>query len=131
MDKIDAVALVHVLEHAAGALYAQGIPAYVGYGQTRGHTPLHADDFAFQEAEAGVLAVLVAALKEELHSEADAHYGLAARDCAAHGLVHAGLTEFGIGVRKSPDAREYDAVGIQYFSTFPGDYGLLADGGKG
>ena len=85
MDVVHILALADVAEQGVVLYDVQGIPAHLRYFQTfvREVGPQRAD-LAFDKAQPGVLAVLVAFFKQQLHPKADAQQGLLFRLLLQH-----------------------------------------------
>ena len=77
VDEVHAVAVVQIFEQGALFFYYQAVPTDVGYLQALVYHVGYRAHAAVYQPEPLVLAVLVALIKKQLHTEADAHDRLA------------------------------------------------------
>ena len=86
---------------------------------------------ALQKAEAGVFPVFEAALKEQLHPEADPEKRYPLSRGLFYHVAEAGLRELAGGVPEGPDAGQDDPVGAHDHAAVGRHGGLLADRPEG
>ena len=131
MDEVDTVTFPNVSEEGGVLLEAQGVPADVRDLQIRRDHTLDGAHGAGDQAKAFVLAVFVAFVEQQLHSQADAQQRLAAGGQLFQYGVQPRFAELLRRVTESTYAGEEDLVRSFQNGRVGGNCYLHADGCEG
>ena len=130
MHEVDVIALRKVRHQRALLREGQRIPAHVGHIQPRRKKGRDIPDFAVNQAQTLMFAVLKGFVKEELHAQADAHERLSCEGFLAGCIKHAGLFQFLYRVAEGADTRQNQPVRLPQHLPVSCDDRLFADQAK-
>ena len=123
VDEVEMGPLFDAGQNRRSAEDPSRVPAHVRHFVLRRQVETH--DFASQNAQTLVLAVLVADIEQQLQSETDPQKWLARVDGLPNGADQIAIPQLGDRILKGSDPRQHDLAGLGNLDWITSDHGFV------